>query len=408
MGLRIALIGNTNNNLFSLCRYLRARGYDAELLLCDNEHPHFHPSFDCFDEDYLSYTKQLTWGSLLSYIEGDWETVRSNLEDYDILIGSGPAPVFVNRIGRQLDILQPFGGDVTELSRFEFINYGAPLISWQNLKLQLARFKYVQDYRAGVAGTKHLFLIEDYFMPFISECGFTGERHRFLVPMVYVEADHRRKSLTENFPVLSHSDLIRSFQKKKSPIVFHHPRHVWTSGSDPISNKGNDRLIRGFADFVHKHPELSPVLITCEYGEDVNESKQLIEECRISDNVVWLPLMPRAEILQIMSLVDIGTNNFCIGWFVCGTILEVLAYGVPLMSARDDWRAEGQFNEVYSSINVSTPEEISAALDDFVKRPDYYKEMGNKGREWFQKYCVDLPVDAFVDVIETCDNSTKG
>ena len=44
--MKVALVGNMNNNNFALLRYLRDLGVDAHLLLFDNEIGHFVPEHD--------------------------------------------------------------------------------------------------------------------------------------------------------------------------------------------------------------------------------------------------------------------------------------------------------------------------------------------------------------------------
>lgn len=47
-----------------------------------------------------------------------------------------------------------------------------------------------------------------------------------------------------------------------------------------------------------------------EYGESVLESKKLINELNIEENIIWLPKMSRKEIMFLLSSVDIGVGEF--------------------------------------------------------------------------------------------------
>ena len=49
--MRIACIGNMNNMMFTLCRYLRDNGYDANLFCFKDEAVNFLPGTDSFDAD---------------------------------------------------------------------------------------------------------------------------------------------------------------------------------------------------------------------------------------------------------------------------------------------------------------------------------------------------------------------
>ena len=61
--MKIALLGNMNNNHFAIARYLRDQGFDAHVLLFDDEYNHFLPSCDTYSLDYMSFCHQLSWGS---------------------------------------------------------------------------------------------------------------------------------------------------------------------------------------------------------------------------------------------------------------------------------------------------------------------------------------------------------
>ena len=50
--IKIACIGNMNNNMFCLVRYLRDKGYDAHLFLVD-EFDHFLPGSDSYNLEYI-------------------------------------------------------------------------------------------------------------------------------------------------------------------------------------------------------------------------------------------------------------------------------------------------------------------------------------------------------------------
>ena len=61
---RILLICNQNNNFFALTRYLRDRGYDADLYLMKEEFDHFKPETDSFNKNY----KEFVYDSFLSML----------------------------------------------------------------------------------------------------------------------------------------------------------------------------------------------------------------------------------------------------------------------------------------------------------------------------------------------------
>ena len=117
--MKIACIFNMNSNMFTIARFLRDKGYDAHLLLM-NEDDHFLPKADSFTEEYRSFTHYLDWWPKEPLPDGRWTNVtprklRKDLKDYDVLIGCGFAPAFIEYSGRQMDLFIPYGSDFYEV-----------------------------------------------------------------------------------------------------------------------------------------------------------------------------------------------------------------------------------------------------------------------------------------------------
>ena len=152
--MKIALIGNMNNNNFALMRYFRILGADAHLLLYSNdgkrELSHFKPECDTWDiEKWQPYIHQtnipnipaaglcfpLSWLvafrsiflTLLGY-QGEWNLPVSNREikksyiGYDRYIGSGIAPATFARASLILDIFYPYAIGIEFFSDPEFLS----------------------------------------------------------------------------------------------------------------------------------------------------------------------------------------------------------------------------------------------------------------------------------------------
>ena len=109
--MRVALIGNMNNNYFSLMRYLRDAGVDAELLLFADELNHFLPENDTWDIDkwklYIKQTK-INGGALGQYFKMSAADIRREFEGYDYYIGCGFTPAYFYKAGMKLDLFTPY------------------------------------------------------------------------------------------------------------------------------------------------------------------------------------------------------------------------------------------------------------------------------------------------------------
>jgi hypothetical protein len=142
------------------------------------------------------------------------------------------------------------------------------------------------------------------------------------------------------------------------------------------------------------------VLVLFEYGDDVMESKQLVNALGISESVEWFPLMARKEIMLGLLHADFGCGEFHEGCIGGGTTWEVLAMGKPLLHyVNKDAVNFDAFNSPYPVVSVKEPEEIADSLEDFTHRADFYRRMGDDGRRWFEENMIGRSVDTYLALI---------
>lgn len=382
--MRIVCLGNQNNNLFAVTRFLRDLGHDCELWLFDNDPEHFRPEADSFDSAYRGYTRAAGWGSLESFVRTPARTVREALAPFDAVIGCGNAPALLARAGRVLDLFVPYGSDLYLYPFFRWRPLGNP--RYQHRAWRLARAQ-----RRGIRDARRVQVNNDYAAPVLALLGFRGETLDAPVPMIYTPhydpdaiaahiAGSRR--LGELVKVRDAHDL----------VVFHHARHLWRSSPDALSWKGNDRLVRGFAAFCARRPDVRACLVTCEYGPDVQATRRLVEELGIGARVHWLPQMSRKDLIAGLTLADIGTGEFEMGWFLGGTVAEVLAMGRPLLHYRKEPDAGSAPAASYPLVNAREPEQIYAALLDWCEHPEAWTALGAAGRRWLHEHLVARPL----------------
>lgn len=389
--MKVACIGNMNNNFLSVTRYLRDRGIDANLLLLNNELPHFHPSVDSYDLGYREYTSTLRWGNPFHFSRSTKSEVLKDLSSYDFIIGCDTAPAFLTKIGRTLDIFMPFGGDLLLFPFFRMVNP----------KHQLEYIKFSRAQKTGIEKSRYLvmdYTNEDTEQVF-TKLNFKGERLNRGIPMLYTPV-YNPASISDYY---DRTHWYREFEKVRRSyelVVFHHSRHSWKNSEDHWSWKSNDKLFKGFADFARVCNDVNACIVTFERGVDVPESKRLIRELGIEKLVHWFPQMGRKDLMVGLSQADIGSGEFESNGMSCGTVYETLAMAKPLMHCREDHLYESFYPELYPLMNVHSARDITEALLDYVARPDYYKEMGEKGRQWFQQYAIDEPVNEVVRIIK--------
>jgi hypothetical protein len=358
--MRIGLIGNMNNNNFSMLRYMRNIGVDAHLLLfsddCKFHNEHFSPECDTWNieewQEFIHTTKipnspfsaigfplslLISLKSKFYYYFGFQEyyfqtvskkDILREFANFDYLIGSGISPAVLYRIGRKLDIFYPYSPNIEFFNAGYFLN----LINSKSLLPKLIYNKIREKQINAIIDSKKII---------ISDIGVTldsltnlGIKPKILpIPMVYN---------VETFPYEPPTFFLKKLFEQlnsSSLSVLHSARLSWVNKKGfsqdewQIQNKNSDWLFIAVSKFIKIRPSVNLKIFVIEYGPDISETKQLINELGLTDIVIWLPKMKRKEIVWILSQVTIGVGEFIqshgIMWG--GTGWESLAYGKPLM-----------------------------------------------------------------------------
>lgn len=414
--MKIALIGNMNNNNFVLMRYLRDNGIDAHLLLCKNDGKgfsnHFSPESDTFvidnwspyihqtniSEDIISaFGFPVSWGlSIRSFFRSIFfkniiflpPTSKSYLinlmSEYTHIIGSGITPALFQRIGRSLDIFYPYAIGVEYYGDF-VINANSYRYGFIGKSIY-ERVKSIQ--KKGIRNTKIIINPERS----ISQKSFNeiGVKSRpIFIPLVY------NNDIIPSEYQISHLSFVTKKIKNASLTFISHSRLLWKK-PDSINknewigqNKNNDRMLRAYKKFLH-NIKIKPLLFLFEYGPDVSSTKKLISNLGLESYICWLPKMERKYILWIISQIDIGIGEFYdipnVLWG--STALEIMACGKPLVQSQDF--SEKEF---YNIFRTTLPPIQSARSEDeilnvFVKlahSSEHRKRIGEESKKWFDE-----------------------
>lgn len=378
--MRIALVNNNNNILFSIARHLRDRGHDVTLCLMDYEYyeaPHFHPSCDTFDLDYQSYTRVLEWGLGKAFSTYDFKKVRADLDRYDYVIGTGSTPAFLAKIGRPLDMFIPWGADLWE-SPFNF-----PPFNRRSVR-SLFEFPYWQ--RQGVKDCKVVLSdVSPIVEPALDRLKWKGHRIVGQAPMPYGPL-YKPGNLARFEDRCAWFHVVRELRARTDVLVHAPARHVWKSTLNYNWTKGTDKIIRGVAEAKKRAKGKRFGLVFYEYGPDVNASRELCAELGLTDDVLWLPLSTRKEVMVNLSVCDFSIGEVGeTSWITGGTILEALAMAKPLLTRRDDELYVDSYDSLYPRVQVRVAEDITKALVAFSEDPAPFKAMGEGGRAWFDQ-----------------------
>jgi hypothetical protein len=389
--MRVACIGNSNNIFFSLARHLRDRGLDADVLLLNDESPHFHPSADTYDSDYQQYTISLAWGKPIEYVTTSKRKILEDVKKYDFIIGCGSTPAYLHKIGRRVDLFIPYG---TDIILYPFFSLKRPTYSF-------VCAPFIRSQMLGIRNAPYLNFdsTNEEMERVVLNLKYPGKRLECGIPMVYTPMYHPDR-MAQYYDRSRWYPEFEKIRRNHDIVIFHQTRHVWKNSPDPFSWKGNDKLFLGFSEFVKQAGGVRACIVTCEYGPDVDETKKLVRDLGIEKRVFWFPQMMRKEIMIGLSLSDIGTGEFHMSWLSCGTIYETLAMAKPLMHYREDKLYEKHYPELYPMIHVKTAGDVCRALHDYAARPADYRKIGSEGRQWLQKYAIDDPLNAYMKMMK--------
>ena len=176
--LKVALIGNMNNNNFVLLRYLLDQGIDVNLLILKNEPAHFSPSSDTNEiEKYNDKIKIVRWGDRKDWFSVSGKEINNDLKLYDFLIGTDLAPAFCGRAKRNLDIFVPHGSDLGHFTYYR--------LTWPNKLIQTWIAVYMQ--RKYIPKVKYFHMEENIELYEKRWMKFKGNSIRWAIsmPLVY-------------------------------------------------------------------------------------------------------------------------------------------------------------------------------------------------------------------------------
>lgn len=160
-------------------------------------------------------------------------------------------------------------------------------------------------------------------------------------------------------------------------ILFAPSRHNWAL-------KGNDRLIRAFAQFC-KETASAPILILCEWGQQVDRSRTLIRELGLEKAVVWTAPLNKMRLIEYYNAADVVLDQFTIGTF--GTVTpEAMACGKPVVLHFDRAIHEWCYAEMPPVLCAKEEKEIFRWMMDLDGNRQTCARIGQASREWIEKY----------------------
>jgi len=420
INIKIALIGNMNNNNFALMRYFLDLGADVDLFLFADDGigslAHFHHSCDTWHvEKYKKNIKYLgAPNRFVSIIGNDFpwiiyfwlkylinffskkkqstvfcppnnKKIKNLLSNYQIIIGSGIVPALLQKLDIKLDIFYPY-------------SMGIELVQEHVTDVELKSNNYIRKYITSLVRDIQILGIQKSKKILCIDGGNTNLIFKSinvetnLMPFPFIYKEEKPKKLPKKI-----ADII--FRLSKYDLSFiSHTRHVYINHNkvdqseyNLIHSKHNDWIILAFSEYINKHKNLNVILVLSDYGEDVLYSKKLVNKLGINNNIMWIPKMNRKEIVEIISSCDVGLGEFHqmpkTLWGGCG--LEIMACGKPLIHSFKFKDNEFKNTYGYYPPPICTANSQSSLLEWFQKlgnSKELRENIGNSTLDWFNKH----------------------
>ena len=378
--MKIALIGNMNNNNFALMRILRKEGLDAHLFLYTNEQ--FLPNED---SNNLSNWENFIHDLKISNGKPDIlffnkKELAHKLKDFDCLIGNGVAPYLLRKINRNLNIFMPYGEGIEHLNEntdsFKEIFFSKKVLKLpKNLWFKICSFiQFTSLDNCNVIST---FNLHDFSLNTFKENGIYPE----LIPIFPLfdekkyDANPLYLNMLKNLP-------------KNSIKIFSHVAHFWKNL--PYKNymdgigKRNNWLIEGLHQYYSQPFKNEVYVILTEYGPDIEETKKIIKKFGLEKYFLWIPKLRRTEIYSLIDLCDIGSSEFAnMFWGSCGWEFinngKIFFHQLSIQNRYSERKIR-----LPNFININDPKDIADYLLNFDKKKELKR--GDENKKWYIKF----------------------
>jgi hypothetical protein len=371
--MNIACIGNMNNMLFQIGRYLMDEGNEITFFLLE-EFDHFLPEVDTFESMKKYSIKKLGW-NFKTFTKITAKEIRNKFSQYDYLMGTDLAPAYLFKAGMKLDIYFPHGSDLYEYPFFRYRNHPPQLWEIPANIVSRAQFKGIKETEAVSLDVSD----EVYEKPY-AKIRTKDQKRLVSPPFLYY------KQYTEHYPSLSSlHDTFFEIRKQYKFIVFQQISQDWSMRGEFKIDKGNNHLINGFAAYLKENADYKKdsLLILMEYGGDVEKSKRLISELGIENNVRWFKKMQRKDLMALIHFSDV-----CVGelgyreWYSYSSIMEFMAMKKPLIHHRGDAIYKAKGLDLYPMVDAKNAPEVTSSFLDYRMNPEKYIQMGEAANKW--------------------------
>ncbi len=306
-----------------------------------------------------------------------------------------------------MDVYYPYGSDVY---KYSYLPQGYSLKAKITYPLRRGKFKITREqlkkgpiskYIRGAIVNANNILAEytnEDFENKLNGLNYKGQYKHVPMPFIYLK-EYESVQDWGNADVHWRS-IVNKIRQKNDFILLYHGRQEWKTYYNEFTLKNMHYVMIGFANYIKKNPSAKASLVMIEYGNDVENSKLLIEELGITKHVHWMPKMYRKDLMFLIKNADVCCGEFGRSYLTFGTIIEAMQMKKPVIHYRDDSLYTDKYPSLYPLFNASDPEQIENAIITAISNPDLVKRMGEEAQAWVKKYFVQKPVAFLQSLIE--------
>ena len=410
--MRVLHVGNIANNAYSNVKFLRRKGVSAEVLCYDDTFSMDQPEWEDAEPHVrggeCSPTREIgeqgsfrrpAWfiqGELLSSPTGrkQWFCGQVRLgrlaQDPFVLVGAlqrywhdgfagnGPRPKLTDFIwasplrrrfeewSAEYDLIQAYGLEPIYAWLF---GRGRPYVAFEHGTMREIPF---EDSRRGrllavaYQRANRVLITNPDVLSAAQRLGLKGFQ---FIPHPVDETKYRPEGTTLR------QELENRYQT--DCILFAPSRQNWAL-------KGNDQVIRAFARLL-KATKRRPILILGDWGQEMNDSRELIKDLGITESVVWMPPLPKMRLIEYYNAADMVLDQFTLGVF--GSITpEAMACAKPVMLHFDRALHEWCYAEMPPVVSARTEGQIYEAMLRLIDDDGLRSSIGQSSREWVVKH----------------------
>lgn len=356
--MKIIHVFNMNNDAYSIVKYMRRAGIDADLIIDKQDFGMTHPQWE--DGQFAEGTNP-------------YSLRDSDLSTFKLL------PAWIKVWDQTTRGGTPFSKSMNRIDLFHLVK-GYDIVQAHVPFTTYAQF-LPTPYVTYDAGWIRYFPYGTGFQDRLARRGYSKAKVVLVTNpdtfSIFDKLEYVKKTLF--MPFLIDLDIYHPSPKsefKDELTLFAPSRQVWRE-------KGNDKMFRGYSMWIKKTNRKSN-LITVDWGPDSDRSKKLVRELGLEQHVTWIKPVQKRRLVEYYSDADVVLDQFVLGSY--GTAApEAMACEKPVIMYYSESAFTRSFRELPPLLNAFTSEEIAEKLT-LCEDEELRREVGKKSRAWVQKH----------------------